>query len=263
MASATGGNQNTIIGNRAGELMTVGFANTIIGAFGMSTTTGSINSETGIGHNVFGASRTTSGGSNVAIGANAMASTKPNSARNIAIGLNAASGSQQIGSVNIIIGESAGGQISGDNNIIIGKLLGAAGNNRTYIMNLDTSTGVSGSSLRVANDGSGLVGLLSSSRRFKENIVPLESMGSRLDKLVPVMFNYIADGPEGEPQIGMIAEDTAVVFPETIIYTKDERDEDREKAPMVISSIDYEKFITILIKETQELRARVAALEGL
>jgi hypothetical protein len=87
-----------------------------------------------------------------------------------------------------------------------------------------------------------------SSREIKHNIRPLQPMGEKLDRLQPVTFVY--DEDENETQrMGLIYEDTVEVMPE--ICTRDESDK----------AINYVELIPALLKEIQELRARVAELE--
>jgi len=87
-----------------------------------------------------------------------------------------------------------------------------------------------------------------SSRDIKHNIHPMESMGERLDTLEPVTFVYDSD-PNEKKRYGLIYEDTIDRMPE--ICTGDEG----EKA------VNYVELIPMLLKEIQDLRARVKALE--
>ena len=87
-----------------------------------------------------------------------------------------------------------------------------------------------------------------SSRDIKHNIQPLQSIGDRLDTLKPVTFVY--DDDENEKQrMGLIYEDTVQNMPE--ICTDDESNK----------AINYVELIPALLKEIQDLRARVKALE--
>lgn len=89
----------------------------------------------------------------------------------------------------------------------------------------------------------------SSSREIKHDIKPLESKAEQLDKLKPVTFVYDSD-PDERTRMGLIYEDTVEVMPE--ICTNDESNK----------AINYVELIPMLLKEIQDLRARVAALEG-
>ena len=87
-----------------------------------------------------------------------------------------------------------------------------------------------------------------SSRDIKHDILPMPSMGDKLDKLQPVTFVY-DDDPEEQKRYGLIYEDTIDVMPD--ICTCDETQK----------GINYVELIPMLLKEIQELRARVKALE--
>jgi hypothetical protein len=87
-----------------------------------------------------------------------------------------------------------------------------------------------------------------SSKDIKHNIQPLPSIGDRLDTLKPVTFVY--DDDENEKQrMGLIYEDTVQTMPE--ICTDDESNK----------AINYVELIPALLKEIQDLRARVKQLE--
>ena len=87
-----------------------------------------------------------------------------------------------------------------------------------------------------------------SSKDIKHNITPLPSVGDKLDRLEPVTFVYDDDKDE-KVRAGLIYEDTVEVLPE--ICTDDESNK----------AINYVELIPMLLKEIQELRARVKALE--
>ena len=87
-----------------------------------------------------------------------------------------------------------------------------------------------------------------SSRDIKHDIKALPSMGDKLDQLRPVTFVYDKDADEKQ-RMGLIYEDTLKVMPE--ICTGDEESK----------AINYVELIPALLKEIQELRARVAELE--
>ena len=87
-----------------------------------------------------------------------------------------------------------------------------------------------------------------SSRDIKHNISPLPSIGEKLDQLKPVTFVYDDDEQE-KTRMGLIYEDTVEVMPE--ICTDDESNK----------AINYVELIPALLKEIQDLRARVAELE--
>ena len=87
-----------------------------------------------------------------------------------------------------------------------------------------------------------------SSRDVKHDIKDMESRGETLDKLRPVTFVY-NDDPEEKKRAGLIYEEAAEVMPEICVG------EGKEKA------VNYVELIPMLLKEIQDLRARVKALE--
>lgn len=88
----------------------------------------------------------------------------------------------------------------------------------------------------------------SSSRDVKHDIREMESKGEQLDRLRPVTFAYDND-PEEKTRNGLIYEEAVEVMPE--ICTDDESNK----------GISYMELVPILLKEIQELRARVKTLE--
>ena len=89
-----------------------------------------------------------------------------------------------------------------------------------------------------------------SSRDIKYDIKPIEQAGERLDELQPVSFKYYND-EKRRTHLGLIYEDTIGIMPE--ICTVVERDGTK--------AISYIELVPILLKEIQELRSRVKALE--
>ncbi len=88
-----------------------------------------------------------------------------------------------------------------------------------------------------------------SSREVKHDIRVIDSKGDKLDALVPVSFVYNDDAEEHRHN-GLIYEDTICILPE--ICTQDENNK----------AINYMELVPILLKEIQDLRARVKAIEG-
>lgn len=88
-----------------------------------------------------------------------------------------------------------------------------------------------------------------SSRKVKHNIADMPDMGSKIDALRPVSYVYNSDITL-KKRFGLIYEETVDTLPE--ICTKGEADK----------GISYTELIPVLLKEIQNLRARVAQLEG-
>ena len=87
-----------------------------------------------------------------------------------------------------------------------------------------------------------------SSRRIKDNIQDLPSLGEKLDALHPVSFEY--KKKPGKRHYGLIYEDTVPVAPEICEVNEE------------CGAINYLELVPMLLKEVQELRARVSELEA-
>jgi len=94
-----------------------------------------------------------------------------------------------------------------------------------------------------------------SDRRLKENVQPAGSFGSKIDQIEVVSFDWKADGKHQEA--GFIAQDLYKVAPDAV-HVGDADDVEVLKHTW---GVDASKLVPMLIKEIQELRARVAALE--
>jgi hypothetical protein len=90
---------------------------------------------------------------------------------------------------------------------------------------------------------------VASSRRFKENIRPIDDALAKVSKLKGVYFDYASDK---KPGLGLVAEEVAEVFPEAV-----ERDADG-KAPR---SIDYARLVGALVEAIKAQQAEIDALE--
>ncbi len=97
-----------------------------------------------------------------------------------------------------------------------------------------------------------------SDARFKDNVTPLGDVGSIIDSLEPVCFDWKQNTEHNFLQsrdVGFLAQDVESVL------------NGEEYADSVVSKGDvyglaYEKLVPLLIKEIQQLRARVATLEA-
>jgi hypothetical protein len=94
----------------------------------------------------------------------------------------------------------------------------------------------------------------SSSRRYKTDIVNLESSLDKINLLRPVRFKDINTS---EPAFGMIAEETFEVIPD-VVFTKkiDGFDEPQ------IEGLSYSNLVPFLIKAIQELKAEIEILKN-
>jgi uncharacterized coiled-coil protein SlyX len=203
-------NANTANGYAALAFNTTGFDNTATGAQALDNST--------------------TGDFNTAIGRGAL--------ENITTGLN-----------NIALGESAGLNHTGDDgqNIDIGNT-GVAADNRTtrigasqlraFIAGIRGVTTGNADAIPVVIDSAGQLGTMSSSRRFKKEIKPMDQTSQAILGLQPVTFQYKSD-PSGTAQFGLIAEEVAKVDPDLVV-----RDAEGE-----IYSVRYDAVNAMLLNE--------------
>ena len=260
--SNTDGARNNAVGARALASNVTGIFNNAVGSFSLSANTN------GVSNNAFGdeaLSSNTSGDHNTAIGDRAL---NLNTGDN-----NTACGNVTLfnntGSNNTALGNLAGSSLTfGDNNIDIGyNVFGVAGESNTIrIGNTDiTDTfigGISGTTVAsgaaVLVDSSGQLGTVTSSKRFKEEIRPMNKASEAIFSLEPVTFRYKKGiDRQGIPQFGLVAEDVEAVNPELVVR-------DKEGKPY---SVRYEAVNAMLLneflkehREMQELKKQVAAL---
>ena len=159
----------------------------------------------------------TTGNGNTATGIDALFS-KTIGDRNTAMGLHALA-SLTSGDNNIALGAFAGSQLTnGDNNIDIGSQ-GSPGESRTIRIGTQATqtatyiAGISGTpvvnGMPVAVSASGQLGLAPvSSKRFKDEIKPMDKASEAILALKPVTFHYKKElDPAGTQQFGLVAEE--------------------------------------------------------
>jgi trimeric autotransporter adhesin len=251
---------NTATGAAALLLNTSGFQNTATGAFALLyNSTGQSNTANGFDalfNNTEGSGNTangvaalfsnTTGGGNTAVGAGALFSNITDAA-NTAVGVNALSanvaGSNNTavgtnalldlgnGYNNIALGDSAGGALQqGNNNILIGnfgdvELFNSIFIGREGVHNFTVIAGIYGqptqNGLPVYIDANHRLGTTTSSRRFKQDVKPMDKASDSLLALRPVTFRYNkAIDPAGRRQFGLVAEDVEKVSPDLVVCDK-------------------------------------------
>ena len=159
------------------------------------------------------------------------------------------------------MGENAGENLSGSdsNNIDIGaNVAGVAGENNTIrIGNTDITTtfikGISGKQLPVALTvlvaANGHLGTATSSKRFKEEIKPMDKASEALFSLKPVTFRYKKElDPAGTQQFGLVAEDVEKISPDLVA-----RDENG-----VVNTVRYDQVNAMLLNEFLKEHKKVA-----
>jgi len=214
LGANTRGENNTANGIRALEINTIGNANTATGVFALFNNT--------------------SGSQNTAIGGAALAN-------NIS------------GVLNVALGDNAGGGvISATNVICIGH--GVAGenvSNSCYIGNIFGVTSSGGTGVFVNSDGK--LGTGTSSRRFKDDIKPMDQTSETILALEPVTFRYKKEiDPASKAQFGLVAEDVEKVNPDLVVR-------DEEGKPY---SVRYDQVNAMLLNEFLKEYRKVQDLEA-
>jgi Chaperone of endosialidase len=246
------GTGNTAIGNQALQNNVDASGNTAVGSLAMlANTDGSTN--TALGDNVLRSN--TTGGHNTAVGESSLFSTTASDG-NTAVGefaLFLLDG----GSNNIALGTDAGQMLqTGDGNLYIGADIPGqmSESNHTYISNINT-TSVSGAGTDTVTVDlmTGLLGHLSSSRRYKEEIKSMDSASETLYRLKPVTFRYKKEiNPSQTLEYGLVAEDVAEADPNLAIRNKNGE----------IESVRYTAVNAMLLNEFLKEHRRVEGLKS-
>jgi hypothetical protein len=191
----TTGTDNTANGVDALVFNNSGSHNTANGAFALfSNTTANDNTANG----AFALESNTTGVSNTEVGVLALESNTT-------------------GSDNVALGTAVGfNATTGSNNVYIGAgMVGVAGeSNACYIASIFGQTSANGTAVFINSDGK--LGTVTSSRRFKDGIKPMEKTSEVILALKPVTFHYKSDNT-GTPQFGLIAEEVAEVNPDLVV----------------------------------------------
>ena len=228
----TEGHSNTAIGRGALQNNTTGAQNTAIGDQALLLdTTGHSNTATGSL-----ALFINNGIQNTANGAAALGSNSTGNA-NTAIG-DAALINNTAGSGNIALGFDAGDNVTTANDVICIGAPGANVSNSCFIDQIFGATSSGGTAVFI--NSTGRLGTTTSSRRFKEQIEPMEEASEALFALKPVTFRY-KNGihPQGIPQFGLVAEDVEAVNRDLVVR-------DEEGKPY---SVRYEQINAMLLNE--------------
>lgn len=279
------GEDNTFVGQNAGNFSISGYENsgfgasalnsnssgvlnTALGTAGLaSNQTGSVNTAVGaiaLVNNISGEANTAvgflamvenvSGGGNTAVG---IESLGHNISGDGNTGIGASALQLSTGSDNIALGNNAGSLLtSGNDNIYIGH---AGGVVETGFIRIGTSLthieaylqGVFGSStgvggLGVEVDATGKLGTIVSARKFKRNIEDMNMDSENIYQLRPVTFSYNIDEADTK-QYGLIAEEVADIYPSLIAH-------DRDGNPY---SVRYQVLPVLLLNEMQKQHASI------
>jgi hypothetical protein len=247
----TTGNNNTATGSNALFSNIAGTQNTATGSRALFNNTGSNNTADGyqaLFHN-------TTGSGNTANGLDALY-TNNDGNKNTATGNfslynsvgdlgNTAEGYQALysnngGSNNVAVGYAAGYNLTtGNGNVCIGQgVFGVAGeSNTTHIRNVYSSV-ASGRAVYV--NANNKIGTLVSSRRFKDEIKPMDKASETILALKPVTFRYKKEiEPNGAIMFGLIAEEVEKVDPDLV--TRNDKGE--------AEAVRYDAVNTMLLNE--------------
>jgi Chaperone of endosialidase len=261
LSNTTGGN-NTANGVLALFNNTIGVENTACGSGALlSNGAGNENTATGF-HALFS---NTSGIGNTAVGWEALSSNGIGGA-NTAIGrlalssLAAGNGNTAIGhsalinctgAGNIAVGSAAGDDVTTASNVICIGSLGANVNNSCFIGFIRGIQTVNNDAIPVLIDSAGQLGTISSSRRFKDDIMPMDKASEAILALNPVTFHYKNDKTD-RPEFGLIAEEVAEVNPDLVV-----RDGNGE-----IYTVRYDQVNAMLLNEFLKEHKKVEKLES-
>jgi hypothetical protein len=204
LSGRASGANNTAVGVEAMLANTHGYYNTAVGAFALFDNT--------------------DGASNNAVGFDALAQNTTGSG-NIAVGFEALI-NNTTGNSNIALGFRAGRNIRGSHNIDIGNpgrtgesgiiRLGMSGTQiKTFIAGISGVTVPGGVGVIVDSDGQ--LGTVVSSKRYKDDIKPMDKASETILALKPVTFRYKHElDPKGIPQFGLVAEEVEKVNPDLV-----------------------------------------------
>jgi len=242
--SMRAGIHNTAVGTAALLFNTTGAVNTALGALALENNNeGGENTATGAGalqantagtfntaSGAFALHENTIGNFNTAIGFNALLNSGTGS-NNTAIG--GAALLNNTGGGNTALGDVAGLNLTtGNNNVCIGSgVIGLAGeSNTTRIRNIGSTPIVGGLNVVVegtTETGAARLGYASSSRRYKQEIQPMDKASESLLRLKPVTFRA-KDNTNDTSHVkhyGLIAEEVATVDPDLVVFNREGKPE--------------------------------------
>jgi hypothetical protein len=232
--SSTASDQNTAVGYQALFSNGTGL-NTAVGYQALFANLGGLEN-TAMGDQALLAN--TGGFFNVAVGGAALIGNVSGN-DNTACGGGALAGAT--GNDNTAIGFQAGiNSSTGSNNVYIGSMIGgvAGESNACYIASIFNQTSANGAPVLINSFNK--LGVATSSKRFKNDIKPMDKASETIFALQPVTFRYKKNlDPEGTPQFGLVAEDVQNVSPALVVR-------DKEGKPY---SVRYDQVNAMLLNE--------------
>jgi len=233
LLSNSDGSGNSAFGSNALALNTTGGGNTANGYRALySNATGDGNTATGLNALYYN----TTGFANTANGVEALYSNTTGEG-NTALG-DVARSSNTTGNFNTALGVLAGNNVTTADGVICIGSLGANVSNSCFIGHIRGVTTANADAIPVLIDSAGQLGTVSSSRRFKKEIKPMDSASESILALKPVTFHYKSDRT-GTPQFGLIAEEVGEVNPDLVV-----RDDKGE-----IYTVRYDAVNAMLVNE--------------
>jgi hypothetical protein len=267
----TNGNFNTAVGLTALSANQTGESNTAIGWAALANNTGNSNTAAGLGT----LTSNKGGGSNTAVGDVALQSNVSGSFNtatgakalndNVTGFFNTACGYQALqnntgGNFNIALGVSAGANlVAGGSNIYIGSpgvaredktIRIGTGQTQTFVAGI-SGVAVTGPAVHV--NGSGQLGIVPSSERFKVAIKSMDKSSEAILNLKPVTFRYKQDlDPDKIPQFGLVAEEVEKVNPNLVV-----RDAEGK-----VMTVRYDAINAMVLNEFLKEHKQVQELKG-
>jgi Chaperone of endosialidase len=272
--SLTSGENNTALGFQALYNVTTTFENTAVGSQALlSNTVGTRNVAVGCQAQI----SLTNGDSNIAVGGGSLTHNESGNF-NTALGRRAlfrilddqntglgffAGSNNQGGTNNIYIGNVGPVPIGTESNTIrLGTqtaTIATVGNPpvESHLMPAHTATFIAGIFGKTSSGGipvyinsNGKLGTTTSSKRFKENIKPMDNTSEAILALKPVTFHYKKEiDPDVTPQFGLVAEDVAKVNPDLVA-----RD-----AKGQVYTVRYDAVNAMLLNEFLKARRQIDA----
>jgi hypothetical protein len=123
--------------------------------------------------------------------------------------------------------------------------------NACFIGQIFNATSAGGSAVFINPDGK--LGTITSSRRFKEDIKPMDQASELLFSIKPVSFRYKKEiDPKRTPQFGLVAEDVETLNPDLVV-----RDQEGKSY-----SVRYDQINAMVLNEFLKEHRKVQKLEA-
>jgi 2,3-bisphosphoglycerate-independent phosphoglycerate mutase len=152
------------------------------------------------------------------------------------------------------LGAGAGfNQTNGGENVYIGtNMQGIAGENQAcYIASIFGQVSSGGTAVFI--NSAGKLGTATSSRRFKDDIKPMDKASDMILALKPVTFRYKKEiDPKGVQQFGLVAEEVEAVNPDLVVRDKEGK----------VNTVRYDAVNAMLLNEFLKEHRKVQEQEA-